>query len=72
MPDLAALRRNWPEWSFWTSRAGKLVCATRRRYLTRTESSQGLVPTLIERDVATLIVQLQNERDKESACLPLT
>jgi hypothetical protein len=71
IPDLEPLRRDWPEWSFWTSRAGSLVCATRRRHLTRVEASSGLSPTLIERDVAALTVQLERERDKESTCLPL-
>ena len=72
MPDLEALRRDWPDWSFWTSRTGSLVCATRRRHLTRVESFHGLAPTLIEADVATLTVQLQHQRDKEAVCPCLT
>lgn len=72
IPDLEPLRRDWPEWSFWTSQAGTLVCATRRRRLSRDESYRGLAATLIESDVTTLTVQLRHEQDMESLGQPVT
>jgi hypothetical protein len=57
----------WPGWSFWVSRHGELLCATRRRVLSDREAKRGLAPTLIADGPGDLRGQLEEQDAIERA-----
>ncbi|WP_019632953.1 hypothetical protein [Actinomadura atramentaria] len=62
---LSGLRAVWPGWSFWSSRHGALICATRRRYLTDHDSRRGLAATLVANGPDDLRAQLEAQESIE-------
>jgi hypothetical protein len=52
-------------WRLWRSRNGGLVCASRRRALTRREERGGLAPTLVEDDLYQLAEKLSDQSERE-------
>lgn len=55
---LEEFAKDYPEWRFWRSRNGRLICATRRTALTREQQRAGCSLTLIadhEREMSAFL-----------------